>query len=113
MVSPVAEEVKAKPVMLRSSQDDYYGSLSDTCEDRNVHMDSLKVNTGCFFTTLSFPRITNCLFFFVCLNQQPRSEESVQARYPQSSTKVLQPGRAAVNRIEQVHIATSGEETPT
>lgn len=52
-------------------------------------------------------------FFFVCLNQQPRSEESVQARYPQSSTEVLQPGRAAVNRIEQVHIATSGEETPT
>lgn len=111
MVSPVAEEVKVKPVKLRSSQDDYYGSLSDTCEDRNVLMDSLKVNTGCFFIILSFPRITNCIFF--CLNQQPRSEESVQARYPQSSTEVLQPGRAAVNKIEQVHIATSGEETPT
>lgn len=112
MVSPVAEEVKVRPVILRGSQDDYYGSLSDTCEDRNVLMDSLKVNTGCFFIILSFQG-SQTVFFSVCLNQQPRSEESVQARYPQSSTEVLQPGRAAVNRIEQVHIATSGEETPT
>lgn len=54
MVPPVAEEVKAKPVMLRSSQDDYYGSLSDTCEDRIVRRDGLKVNNGSFCIVLTF-----------------------------------------------------------
>lgn len=49
----VAEEVKEKPVMLRSNQDDYYGSLSDTCHNRDVCMDSLKVNTGCFCISLT------------------------------------------------------------
>lgn len=43
VVLPVEEEVKVKPtVLLRCSQDDYYGSLSNTC--RNTQMDSLKVN---------------------------------------------------------------------
>lgn len=61
VVLPVEEEVKVKPtVLLRCSQDDYYGSLSNTC--RNTQMDSLKVNTGSLDT-----RITH----FPCLHKNP------------------------------------------
>ncbi|XP_042340102.1 espin-like protein [Plectropomus leopardus] len=89
------EEVKVKPaVLLQRSreEEDYYGCLSDTCRDTystDTPMDSLK---------------------------QPESEESPQARYPQPPSAPPSPSdsstpasseRNAVNRIEQVHIATS------
>ncbi|XP_070688781.1 espin-like protein [Pempheris klunzingeri] len=93
VTAPVEEEVKVKPtVLLQRSREDYYGSLSDTCRDSyssNTLMDSLK---------------------------QPESEESPQARYPQppaapplpsASSTSDQPEKAAVNRLEQVQIATS------
>ncbi|XP_049442969.1 espin-like protein [Epinephelus fuscoguttatus] len=93
VITPVEEEVKVKPALLsQCSREDYYGSLSDTCGDSystNTPMDSLK---------------------------QPESEESPQARYPQppsapplpsASSTPTQPERSAVNRIEEVHIATS------
>ncbi|XP_008275778.1 espin-like protein [Stegastes partitus] len=90
VIAPLEEEVKVKPaVLVQRSREDYYGSLSGTCMDSHsssIHMDSLK---------------------------QPESEESPQARYPQAppapsaSSSPAQPQKTAVNRIEQVQIATS------
>ncbi|XP_023120745.2 espin-like protein [Amphiprion ocellaris] len=88
VIVPVEEEVKLKPaVVLQRSREDYYGSLSDTCMDShssNTHMDSLK---------------------------QPESEEFPQARYPHAlpgpHSPSAQPQKTAVNRVEQVQIATS------
>lgn len=64
----VAEEVKDKPVMLRSNKEDYYGSLSEGSENNDVCMDSLKVNAWCFCIIPT--KITNCLFSFVWVSSQ-------------------------------------------
>ncbi|XP_062251376.1 espin-like protein [Platichthys flesus] len=93
VVPPVGEEEKVKStVLLQRSRDDYYGSLSDTGSDShssNTPMDSLK---------------------------QPESGEPPQARYPQpasapllpsASSTTARPAKSTVNRLEQVHIATS------
>lgn len=112
VVAPVEEEVKVKPtVLLRCSRDDYYGSLSDTC------MDSLTVRPTSQCPVRSNQAVSLIIIFH--LNQQPDSEESPQARYPQppsappllsASPTPTQPGKTAVGRIEQVQIATSGKK---
>uniref|UniRef100_A0A3Q3GZC8 Espin like a n=1 Tax=Labrus bergylta TaxID=56723 RepID=A0A3Q3GZC8_9LABR len=87
--APAEEELKVKQaVLLQNKREDYYGCLSDTCRDgysSNSPMDSLK---------------------------QPESEESPQARYPQPPTappfsSPAQTEKISINRMEQVHIATS------
>ncbi|XP_070765422.1 espin-like protein [Enoplosus armatus] len=89
VIAPVEDALKVKPaVLLQCGREDYYGCLSDTCRDSyssNTLMDSLK---------------------------QPESEESPQARYPQpplpsASSTPAQPEKTAVNKMEQVQIATS------
>lgn len=53
ITAPVNEEVKVKPtVLLGSSRNDYYGSLSNSCRGNN--MDSLKVNAEVFHHVLLF-----------------------------------------------------------
>ncbi|XP_041647746.1 espin-like protein [Cheilinus undulatus] len=93
LIPPAEEELKVKPaVLLQKNREDYYGSLSDTCRGgctSDSPMDSLK---------------------------QPESEESPQARYPQPppapplsspSASPAQPEKTSINKMEQVHIATS------
>lgn len=114
VITPVEEEVKLKPaVSLRRRRDDYYGSLSDTC------MDSLKVRPSSQYPVRTWSNQVVSLISFFCLNQQPESEESPQAKYPQSpfappllsaSPTPTQPAKTAVSRIEQVQIATSGKK---
>ncbi|KAM9385650.1 espin-like protein [Pholidichthys leucotaenia] len=88
VITPVEEGVKVKSAVSfqcnsSEEEEDYYGSLSDTCEDSSTtRMDCLK---------------------------QPETEESPQARYPSpsSSSTPAQPGRTTISRIEQVQRATS------
>ncbi|XP_055077290.1 espin-like protein [Periophthalmus magnuspinnatus] len=88
VTTPSEEEVKSKPVSVQQSRADYYGSLGNTCGNNNTNnkpMDSLK---------------------------QPESEDSPQARYPQSSAGSADSGSVVLektfsNKIEQVQFSTA------